>query len=281
MEIGKIILIGAGNVAHHLAPALLQAGLDLCQIYSRSIESARRLGVRTGVAYTAEINDIYPDGDLYLFCVSDDNLPAVLKSVRVNRDALLLHTSGSQPMDVLKPYAENYGVLYPVQTFSRRRELSFREIPLCVEGNVPVVTEWIKAFAKTLSDSVYEIDSHKRKNLHLAAVFVNNFSNYLYNIGSKIMAGSDLPFDLLRPLIFETANKVMQMSPEDAQTGPARRGDESILGMHKALLKDNKEWLRLYTLLSEEIRALYAMKEKDGIQKAEAAGDVSNMPTLW
>ena len=259
MEIGKIILIGAGNVAHHLAPALLQAGLDLCQIYSRSIESARRLGVRTGVAYTAEINDIYPDGDLYLFCVSDDNLPAVLKSVRVNRDALLLHTSGSQPMDVLKPYAENYGVLYPVQTFSRRREL----------------------FAKTLSDSVYEIDSHKRKNLHLAAVFVNNFSNYLYNIGSKIMAGSDLPFDLLRPLIFETANKVMQMSPEDAQTGPARRGDESILGMHRALLKDNKEWLRLYTLLSDEIRALYAMKEKDGIQKAETAGDVSNMPTLW
>ena len=95
------------------------------------------------------------------------------------------------------------------------------------------------------------------------------------------MAGSDLPFDLLRPLIFETANKVMQMSPEDAQTGPARRGDESILGMHRALLKDNKEWLRLYTLLSDEIRALYAMKEKDGIQKAEAAGDVSNMPTLW
>lgn len=123
MKDKRIILIGAGNVAHHLAPALLKAGLNLCQIYSRSIESARELGRKTGITYTADLFGIYPDGDIYIFCVSDDVLPSIIKTIRMPDNALLLHTSGSQPMDVFKSYSKHYGVIYPVQTFSKKREL--------------------------------------------------------------------------------------------------------------------------------------------------------------
>ena len=171
----KIILIGAGNVAHHLAGTLLKAGENLCQIYSRTLDSARQLGMKTGISYTAEANEVYPDGDIYIFCVSDDVLPSIIKTIRMPDDALLLHTSGSQPMDVFKSCSQHYGVIYPVQTFSKKRELDFREIPLCVEGNTGPVKERIKKFAEKLSDKIYEIDSVQRKELHLAAVFACNF----------------------------------------------------------------------------------------------------------
>ena len=112
MKDKRIILIGAGNVAHHLAPALLKAGLNLCQIYSRSIESARELGRKTGITYTADLFGIYPDGDIYIFCVSDDALLSLFKSIRINKEAIILHTSGSLPMDIFKPYVTYYGVVY-------------------------------------------------------------------------------------------------------------------------------------------------------------------------
>lgn len=153
----KIILIGAGNVAHHLAGALLKAGENLCQIYSRTLDTARQLGMKTGISYTAELNEIYPDGDIYIFCVSDDVLPSIVKTIRVSENALLLHASGSQPMDVFKSYSKYYGVIYPIQTFSKKRELDFREIPLCVEGNTASVKERIKELAEKLSDKIYEI----------------------------------------------------------------------------------------------------------------------------
>ena len=134
MKDKRIILIGAGNVAHHLAPALLKAGLNLCQIYSRSIESARELGRKTGITYTADLFGIYPDGDIYIFCVSDDALLSLFKSIRINKEAIILHTSGSLPMDIFKPYVTYYGVLYPLQTFTKKRDLDFKEIPLCIEA---------------------------------------------------------------------------------------------------------------------------------------------------
>lgn len=279
MEDEKIILIGAGSVAHHLAVALLKAGCGLCQIYSRNIESARVLGMRTGISYTANVNEIYPDGDVYLFCVSDDALPSVLKTVRVKADALLLHTSGSQPMEMFKGYSARYGVIYPVQTFSKKRDLDFREIPLCIEGSSPTVTGQIRRLAEMLSEKVYAIDSDQRKVLHLAAVFACNFPNFLYGVAEKMLKGSGLPFSILRPLIYETAHKVMLLTPEEAQTGPAYRGDESILNFHKTMLKGNEELLKLYTLLSDMIKVAYHPEIK-APAKAES-GDTADMPTLW
>lgn len=277
MKDKRTVLIGAGNVAHHLAPALLKAGINLCQIYSRSIESARELGRKTGITYTADIFAIYPDCDIYIFCVSDDALLPLFKGIRINKEALVLHTSGSLPMDIFKPYATRYGVLYPLQTFTKKRDLDFREIPLCIEGSDEQVLDEIRTLAELLSSRVEEISSEKRKYLHLSAVFANNFVNHCYEIGGKILEKEGLDFTLLRPLIFETAHKVMLMTPENAQTGPARRGDEGILQMHKTLLKDDRKLLNLYELMSASIR-------ETTLKTVETKTEPDNKPfmlTLW
>ena len=245
MKNKKIALIGAGNVAHHLAPAFLKAGMNLCQIYSRTIEAAQELGKKTGITYTADVYAIYPDCDIYIFCV--------------------------------KPYSPRYGVLYPLQTFTKKRDLDFHEIPLCIEAcNLETLKE-IKELAGLLSARVEEISSEKRKVLHLAAVFANNFVNHLYGIAGKILEKEELDDSLLRPLIFETAHKVMLMNPADAQTGPARRGDESILNMHKAFLKENRKLLNLYSLMSDSIREATLKIGEDKV----APEDKPLMLTLW
>lgn len=277
MKNKKIALIGAGNVAHHLAPALLKAGVNLCQVYSRTIESARELGMKTGITYTSDIFAVYPDCDIYIFCVSDDVLLPLFKSIRLNKNALILHTSGSLPMHIFKPFADHYGVLYPLQTFTKKRNLDFGEIPLCIEGSDSKVTAEIRTLAELLSRRVEEVSSEKRKTLHLAAVFANNFVNHFYGIAGKILEKEEMDFDLLRPLIFETAHKVMLLSPENAQTGPARRGDEGVLSMHKALLKNDRKLLNLYTIISEAIRDtnLKAIEEKTETENKPT------MLTLW
>lgn len=277
MKNKKIALIGAGNVAHHLAPALLKAGVNLCQVYSRTIESARELGMKTGITYTSDIFAVYPDCDIYIFCVSDDVLLPLFKSIRLNKNALILHTSGSLPMHIFKPFADHYGVLYPLQTFTKKRNLDFGEIPLCIEGSDSKVTAEIRILAELLSRRVEEVSSEKRKTLHLAAVFANNFVNHFYGIAGKILEKEEMDFDLLRPLIFETAHKVMLLSPENVQTGPARRGDEGVLSMHKALLKNDRKLLNLYTIISEAIRDtnLKAIEEKTETENKPT------MLTLW
>ena len=280
MEGGKIVLIGAGNVAYHLSTALLQARWDLCQVYSRTMESARELGERTGVAYTNRWEEVYPDGDIYIVCVNDDSLPVVAKQLKVTNKALRLHTSGSQPLEVFKPHTGPSGVMYPVQSFSRRWDVDFRQVPLCVEGNSPVALAKVRALANSLSDCVKEVDSRRRKELHLAAVLVNNFPNFLYMLAEKRLMEHDLNFELLRPLIRETAAKVMHMRPEEAQTGPARRNDESVLGMHRALLKDDRPLLEVYSLLSEAIRTWYTEKEET-VKVAEKSKTEDGMLTLW
>ncbi len=272
----RVTLIGAGNVAHHLAPALLKAGINLCQIYSRSVESARELGIKTGITYTSEVYAVYPDCDIYIFCISDDALLSFFKSIKVNKDALILHTSGSLPMDIFAPFTKHYGVLYPLQTFTKKRDLDFKEIPLCIEGASGATLKEIKQLAGLLSYRVQEVNTEKRKYLHLSAVFANNFTNHLYTIAGKILEEEGLEFDLLRPLIFETAHKVMLMQPELAQTGPARRKDDNILNIQKAMLKDKKKWLQIYTLFSNSI--------KEEIIKNEPKVETENkpqMPTLW
>lgn len=277
MKNKKTILVGAGNVASHLAPALLEAGVNLCQIYSRTPETARELGMKTGITYTSDLVSVYPDGDIYIFCVKDDALESVIKSIRINNNALLLHTSGSLHMDVFKSYSKHYGVLYPLQTFTKKRALNFREIPLCIEAVDSATLSEVKELAEMLSDCVEEVSSEKRKTLHLAAVFACNFVNHLYGIAGKILMKDGLDPLMLRPLIFETAHKVMLMTPEQAQTGPARRRDESIMAMHRSLLKNDRKLLNLYIELSESIQAELIKSENVKIE----SDDKMIMPTLW
>lgn len=270
----RIVLLGAGNVAHHLASALLKTGFNLCQIYSRTIESARELGKKTGISYTADTFAVYPDGDIYIFCVSDDALLPLLKGLRINEKAVVIHTSGSLPLDVFPAALRHTGVLYPLQTFSKKRDLDFGEVPLFLEFSDTEAKKTLYFMAEHLSRYVKELSSDKRLKLHLAAVFACNFTNHLYRLSELIVEDAGMDFSVLRPLIFETAHKAMSMLPAEAQTGPAVRQDDSILSKHKQLLKEDKKKYAIYTTLSDSIK-------NDCVRKEEEPESEDKQMTLW
>ncbi len=172
------------------------------------------------------------------------------------KNKLTVHTSGSIPLEILNKVSENHGVLYPLQTFSKSREVDFSNIPICVEANSAENLEKLKSVAKALSNNIYEVDSEQRKVLHLAAVFACNFPNFMYTIADKILRDSDIDFDILRPLIKETAEKIQDVKPAEAQTGPAIRNDEKILSGHMEMLNDFPQLKELYKLISAEIKKI-------------------------
>ena len=219
----KIILIGAGNLATQLAVALQKKGMTPAYIYSRTRESAEQLSERLrDVPYSTDISQVPTDGDLYIFAVKDSALLDLVSRMPSNR-GLWVHTAGSMDMEVFAPYTARYGVFYPMQTFSKERETDFDDIPIFVETNHTDDTERLQKLAGRLSTKVYEATSEQRKYLHLAAVFACNFSNHLYALCDRILSEHGLPFETMLPLIRETAAKVADMPPAQAQTGPAIR----------------------------------------------------------
>jgi len=248
----KIALIGAGNLATHLGKALHKAGFDLTQVYSRTMKSAQKLADALG---TEAVNDIacVKDADVYIMAVKDDALKILIPQLAPKHTkAVFLHTAGSVPMDVFKGYALHYGVFYPMQTFSKEKDVVFEEIPCFVEASDKETLERIKDMAKSVSRSVYELSSEQRKRLHLAAVFACNFVNHCYDLAAGILSGQGVPFDILLPLIDETARKVHNLSPHEAQTGPAVRYDEQVINRHIALIED-PQTREIYKLLSQSI----------------------------
>ena len=251
-DIGKIVLLGSGNVATHLAIALKEAGKTIVQIYSRTLENAGFLAKKVKADFTTDIAKIACNADLYIIAVSDDALAEVANGIDVNNN-LIVHTSGSAPMDILKSCSENRGVLYPLQTFSRSRNIDFGKVPLCIEANSIESRERLKNLALSLSENIHFVDSEKRRVLHLAAVFACNFSNFMYTIAQKITEENNLSFDILKPLIEETAAKIEEITPVEAQTGPAVRGDEKIMKLHMDMLRKYPEFMEIYRLISEKI----------------------------
>ena len=247
----QVVFIGAGNVATHLSLAMHQADFSISQIYSRSIESAQSLAEKLNGNYTTRITEITTDADVYIFSLKDDALREIPSAMPVNK-GIWIHTSGSIPMDVFDGYATHYGVLYPLQTFSKQHKTNFLKIPLLIEGNSASVNAVIFDIAERLSENVVFMPSDKRKYLHLAAVFACNFSNFMYAIASQILEKQGIDWHLLQPLIDETAKKLHSMHPKDAQTGPAVRGDRTIIELHKSLL-DNEQTRNLYAMISENI----------------------------
>ncbi len=248
----KIILIGAGNLATRLAVELYRHGIAPTCLYSRTEQSAQRLSERIGhVSYTTQLEALPTDGDLYIFAVKDSVLLELLTQMpRCN--GLWVHTAGSMDMDVFSPYTDRYGVFYPMQTFSKEREVDFNNIPLFVEANSESDTLLLQQLAGQLSQRVYRANSEQRKHLHLAAVFACNFSNHLYTLCDRILSEQGIPFEVMLPLIEETASKVKSMPPAQAQTGPAIRYDLNVIERHKAMLND--ETMRaIYDLMSQSI----------------------------
>jgi len=247
-----ITFIGAGNLATQVSLALKSKGFQIVQVYSRTKESAASLAEKLNSSYTISADSINKDADIFFVALKDSAIVPVLSKMGF-KNKLLIHCSGSTPISVLKEFSNNYGVFYPLQTFSKNRELNFREIPVFVEGNSNSNQKRIERLAKSVSDSVSVLSSEKRMALHIAAVFACNFANHFYNLAAEILKTKEIPFNVLRPLILETAEKVKSLHPQEAQTGPAVRFDENIISRHLQELKGKKNYDELYSLISKSI----------------------------
>lgn len=250
----KIIFIGAGNLATQLAKALLNAGHDIVQVYSRTMESASELATRAGGAPTTDLGAVRTDADLYIVAVKDSVLAEIIPQLCKGREKkVFAHTAGSMPMNVFKGMALHYGVFYPMQTFSKNRDVDFSEIPIFIEGNDELTIHTLHILGKTISTRVNELSSEDRKYLHLAAVFACNFANHCYTLASGLLSAHHIPFEVMLPLIDETAHKVHYLTPLEAQTGPAVRFDENVIRSQAALLKDNPLVKDIYERMSMSI----------------------------
>jgi len=248
----KIVLLGSGNVATHLGHALKTAGHEILQVWSRSLSNAQKLAGSLSVAYTDEIGALDNTADIYILSVKDDAIGEVASSFSF-RDKLLVHTSGSASIDLLGESLMYKGVFYPLQTFSKQKEIDFSSIPLLIEGSTEEVTKQLNELAGTISRVVQSASSVQRAAIHVAAVFACNFSNHLYAISKNLLAKEGLDFKLLLPLIAETAAKVQSLNPEDVQTGPATRKDQVSIEKHKKYLEMSPDLLQLYTLMTDRI----------------------------
>jgi len=250
----KVTLIGAGNVASHVAPALEGAGHIVNEIYSRSA-SAEQIAKNLYNPMLSESLDFSEsDSDLFIICVSDDAIQSISEEIVLPDNCLIVHTSGSIPMDVLELTASNsIGVFYPLQTFSKNRKISFSEVPILIEANSPEGSALLQKLGSSLSKRVEEVDSKKRLQLHLAAVFVNNFVNHLLAVGNEITTQNDLDFGLLEPLLKETVDKALEIGALNSQTGPAIREDATTMERHVELLSENENHERLYRIISQSI----------------------------
>ena len=243
-----IVFLGFGNVNFHLINTLYKHNKDsVIQVYNRSeINLNKEL---SKIPFTTDLSKI-KEADLYIIGIPDDAIAAFSETLPL-KNKLVVHTSGSVSMEALSK-RNRKGVFYPLQTFSKNREVNFNTIPICIEAKEEADLELLTNLGKSLSEKVVEIDSDERSKLHLAAVFVNNFVNHLYAIGDDILGNNELSFDLLHPLIEETASKVKTLSPSEVQTGPARRGDQKTIEKHLHLLKEGPE-SELYQQLTESL----------------------------
>lgn len=251
----RIVLIGAGNVATHLGVAWQNAGYEIVQIYSRTAESALDLANRLGVGYAASLEDVYPNADVYVVMVKDAVLQELIPAIVKGREgALFVHTAGSMPMSVWEGHASRYGVLYPMQTFSKAREVDFSSVSFFVEANGKEELAILKTMALALSPKVYEATSVQRTALHMAAVFACNFTNHMYALSARLLEKNGLPFDAMLPLIDETARKVHEICPIEAQTGPAVRKDMNVINKHLSMLEDAPDLYEIYKNISDSIQ---------------------------
>ena len=255
----KIVMIGSGNVATQLGLAFTNAGHHVIQVFSRNELSAGMLSKKLSCSFTTNISDISASADVYVIALTDEAIKPFLKKFRIH-DKVVIHTSGSVSLSVFGRGYKNYGVLYPVQTFSMKRKVDVSKIPFCIESNNLSSGRKITSLAKTLSSRIHFLNSSERKVIHLAAVFSNNFSNHLFAIAEKMLKQKNVSFDILRPLILETAIKVQHDSPFVMQTGPAKRGDQLVLDAHLKILKQHKRFRQIYKLMSESISDLSGIR---------------------
>jgi predicted short-subunit dehydrogenase-like oxidoreductase (DUF2520 family) len=255
----KITIIGAGNVATQLTKRLHEKEHNILQIFNRNLENVRLLAEAVKAEAIDDFQKINLESDVYIIAISDDAIAAVAEKLSkiLPKTAIIAHTSGATSIKVFQPFFENYGVFYPLQTFSKDRKSDFEKLPFCIEGVNQNTENQLVALANSICPNVYLINDKQRSVLHVAAVFANNFTNYLLAISDEIVTKENIPFDLLKPLINETIAKISENSPKSMQTGPARRGDKATLENHQAYLEQYPNYQKIYKLLSESIERFY------------------------
>ncbi len=244
----KVTVLGVGNLASHLIDiCVASSSIHLQQIYNRTITKIE--GYDEVTAITSDIHELEP-ADIYIIAVKDVVIDALAQQLQYV-DGLVVHTSGATDLSPLEGLKRK-GVFYPLQSFSKGKPVDFEKIPLCLEATNEADYTLLYRFANRISEQVYLLDAAQRKQLHIAAVFVNNFVNQLYVIGEQICEEHKIPFEILHPLILETAQKIGTNSPTSVQTGPAVRGDQKTIEIHKKSL--SSEQAILYSLLSKCIQ---------------------------
>jgi predicted short-subunit dehydrogenase-like oxidoreductase (DUF2520 family) len=249
----KVSIIGSGNVAQHLIVALQNsiingAEMELIQVYTRQ---------KSTLSHLLDFNKITDDwktlaeADLFIIAVSDEAISTVSEQIPY-KNKLVVHTSGGISLEAIASNNRK-GVFYPLQTFTKNNAVDFKIIPICIESQNASDYQLLQNVAQAISDSVFAINSEQRKALHVAAVFVNNFTNHLYKIGNDICIENNVPFEILKPLIQETAEKITQLSPNKAQTGPAIRNDIETINAHLSFLSDENQ-KNIYNILTQSIQ---------------------------
>lgn len=253
----KIVMIGAGNVATNIAKTLADMGETPVQIWSRTLVSAETLAKAIGAWATSDWESVVKDADIYIVAVKDDAMLNVIDLLCAHcKHGVFVHTAGTMSMSLFTGKAEHYGVLYPMQTFSKQREVDFSIIPCFIEANDEFALKQIEGLAGQISHRVYQLSSEDRKYLHLSAVFACNFANHCYAASQELLQQHGIPFDVMLPLIDETAAKVHGMTPKEAQTGPAVRYDENVIGKQIRLLENQPYFQKIYDCMSKSIHEL-------------------------
>lgn len=257
----RFVMVGSGRVASHLAPALVKGGATCLGVYSRTSAHAQALAEQIGAEAIEDLAQFIREHgdelDLVLLSISDDAISELASFFNEVKGAVVLHTSGSTPMEVLSQ-SQYYGVLYPMQTFSKERALNMSEVPFFIEASDCNVYQFVHDIATHFigAKSVTPLSSEDRARLHMASVFACNFVNHMWAVADEVLSDVDLDFSLLRPLIQETVEKAFRFPPKEVQTGPALRGDQKTMQRHIALLSDRPQLAELYKIISKSINDL-------------------------
>lgn len=248
-------MIGAGNVGFHLGKKLHKVGADVVQVFSRTKAKAEHLAFKINAEPITQLKKLTTDADLYILAVKDDAILSIAKKLSKTaiKNKLVVHTSGGTNTADMGEYLIHFGSFYPLQTFSIAKKPNWKTIPICVDANAKKSKKFLLKLAKKITPKVYEINDEQRAILHVAAVFVNNFSNHLFHIGATICEKEKLSFDILKPLIQETVDKLATGSPVEMQTGPALRNDKKTIATHLNYLEKHPDFKKIYEELTASI----------------------------
>jgi len=251
-EIKKVAFAGSGNVATHLSKVFFNAQIEIIGFYGRNLETTQSLAEKYNTQF-GKLQDLQAcAADLIVVSVPDHAIEEVLKLIPTC-NTMVAHTSGSLSIDALKNVSNHPAVFYPLQTFSKDKSIDFTQIPIMLEATDENDLVKLEKLAHKISDKVFRINSSQRKKIHIAAVFSSNFTNYLFHIAEDLLSREEVPFEVIQPLIEETTQKIKQLSPFDAQTGPAVRRDMETIHAHLNDLKEIPEYQEIYKLLSHHI----------------------------